>query len=110
MCKQVLVLFALIIVLFACGHSSEAAEAKTIIKGNTLILLPGSDKGQCMTLADARKEIDELSTKGILVADVTCNGFWCGTGDDKICCDSSYKHCCKHENSDSYYCSNDSCP
>lgn len=33
-----------------------------------------------------------------------CNGFWCGYGDNAVCCNREWNSCCHYPNSNSYYC------
>jgi hypothetical protein len=38
--------------------------------------------------------------------EIMCNGFWCGYGDNKVCCHQDWRSCCRYPNSNSYYCCN----
>jgi hypothetical protein len=68
-----------------------------------------------LTTMVAAKDPQATQTEKVMTApaptpkapeDIMCNGFWCGYGDDKVCCHTDWRSCCRRPNSNSYYCCN----
>lgn len=112
MLKTVSSFFVVLCLVIAAGVAC-AADAKGDVRAgiafenNAIVLNPTT---QCINVAEAKEILSpEVGNERIQVADVTCSGFWCGYGDDRVCCHSDYRYCCRITNSNSYYCSFTSC-
>lgn len=114
--KALLVLLSIAVLAFAAtafaaDQSTTVAATSTdpgiVFSGKGAVITPTT---KCITMGEVQlAAVQGNMEKPIMLADVMCNGFWCGTGDNAVCCHSTYRHCCKVRYSESYYCSNDDC-